>query len=398
MEEQKYCIKHKLSNGTYLAVLNNGWRYDGSVVVEADTERELEYKLLQARYDDRWVTLNGSHILIGGTGRIKSGAGGRLKGRMFGMNFSDYEHGKKSKKGKKLIRVYKPMKKTGESKKVVAGKGKAKSGAMQITKHEEVKNALNKAGFKVDNSFMTKVDKSLAVDNTNQLLSLERKFGVLKNTKVTITAERESSIASVGIFPTNPVGQTLYFSTNYFNSRDKLITTNKNCHVKDVSGQAFQMPHAEGKDSIYAITHEYGHLIQNMLIAQRFRKDGWKESNPNAFLNFEGAQKAVGEYYANGYSFAKAKAEGQEVYLKWYKDRQAEVVDQCRKEIIAIAKKNNKNFKLKDHISKYGSKITLVGKEEFFAEVFANSQLGAPNELGIAMQQWLVQKGLVINE
>jgi hypothetical protein len=53
---------------------------------------------------------------------------------------------------------------------------------------------------------------------------------------------------------------------------------------------------------------------------------------------------------------------------------------------------------LKDNISKYGSKITLVGKEEFFAEVFANSQLGAPNELGIAMQQWLVQKGLVINE
>ena len=86
------------------------------------------------------------------------------------------------------------------------------------------------------------------------------------------------------------------------------------------------------------------------------------------------------------------------MYLKWYKDRQAEVVDQCRKEIIAIAKKNNKNFKLKDNISKYGSKITLVGKEELFAEVFANSQLGAPNELGIAMQQWLVQKGLVINE
>ena len=55
-------------------------------------------------------------------------------------------------------------------------------------------------------------------------------------------------------------------------------------------------------------------------------------------------------------------------------------------------------FTLKDNISKYGSKITLVGKQEFFAEVFANSQLGAPNELGIAMQQWLVQKGLVINE
>lgn len=394
MEEQKYCIRHRLSNGTYLAVLNNGWRYDGSVVVEADTERELEYKLLQARYDDRWVTLNGSHILIGGTGRIKSGAGGRLKGRMFGMNFSDYEHGKKSKKGKKLIRVYKPMKKIGESKKAVAGKGKAKSGAMQITKHEEVKNALNKAGFKVDNSFMTRVDKNLAVDNTNQLLSLERKFGVLKNTKVTIIAEQDSSIASVGTITTNPAGQTLRFSTNYFYSKEKLITTNKNCHKKDDSGQAFQMPHAEGKDSIYAITHEYGHMIQNMLIAQRLRKDGWKESNPDAFLDFDGAQKAGNEYYANGYSFAKSKAKAQEVYLKWYEDRRKEVVTTCRKEILAIAKKNNRKFKKDEFISRYGKK----NDEEFFAEVFANSQLGAPNELGIAMQQWLVQKGLVINE
>ena len=53
MEEQKYCIKHKLSNGTYLAILNNGWRYDGSFIVEADSELELNAKLNEARYDDR---------------------------------------------------------------------------------------------------------------------------------------------------------------------------------------------------------------------------------------------------------------------------------------------------------------------------------------------------------
>lgn len=394
MDEQKYCIKHKLSNGTYLAILNNGWRYDGSIIVEADNELELNAKLNEARYDDRWVTMEGNHVLIGGNGRIKAGVGGRLKGRKFGMRFRDYDHGHVAKNGKRLIRQYTITgKKTGEKRTIGGNKGK-QNGTTQITKHEEVKNSLNKAGFKVDNSFMTKVDKSLAVDNTNQLLALEHKFGVLKTTKVEVIAKDKSSIASVGVLPTNPADQRLYFSTNYFNSREKLISTNRDCQKKDSSGKPWQMPHAEGKDSIYAITHEYGHMIQNMLVTQRYKKDGWKENNPDAFLDLDGAQKAMSDYYIRGYSLSKAKSEGDKIYLKWYEDRRKEVAATCRKEILTIAKKNNRKFKKDDFISRYGKKSDA----EFFAEVFANSQLGAPNELGIAMQQWLKQKGLVQNE
>ncbi len=385
----KYCVKYRRSSGKYLVVLNNGWRYDGSMVVEADNALELEYKLAQARYDDRWVTMQGNHVLIGGNGRIKAGAGGRLKGRMFGMRFKDYESGKHLKNGKRAIRVYKSF--NGKTKVV----GKKASTQVQVTKHEDIKSALEKSGFKnIDASFLTKVDKKLAIENTNQLLTLERKFGAAKAAKITIKAERDSSIASVTKLYTNPIAQTLNFSTRYFNSSNNLIRVNEQTHKKDKNGRTFAMPHAEGKDSVYSITHEYGHILQNMLIAKRFKADGWTEDKKDRFIDEKGASD-----YANQYSYYTSSTMKQYKYIKykWYEDRRSEVVDTCRKEIIAIAKKNNKNFKLKDNISLYGSKITLQGKAEFFAEVFANSQLGAPNELGVAMQQWLKQKGLVQN-
>ena len=62
---------------------------------------------------------------------------------------------------------------------------------------------------------------------------------------------------------------------------------------------------------------------------------------------------------------------------------------QCYEEIKAIAKKNNPDFKLKENLCNYGRK----NYEEFFAEAFANSQLGKPNELGKAMEEWLKGKG-----
>ena len=114
---EKTLIRYRRRNGSSFAILGNGWRYDGSSVIDATSDLELELKLAQARYDDRWVTMEGNHVLIGGNGLIKAGVGGRLKGRKFGMRFKDYEHGKVSKNGKRLVRPYKALKgqKTGET-------------------------------------------------------------------------------------------------------------------------------------------------------------------------------------------------------------------------------------------------------------------------------------------
>ncbi len=65
---------------------------------------------------------------------------------------------------------------------------------------------------------------------------------------------------------------------------------------------------------------------------------------------------------------------------------------ECVYEIIAIAKKANPNFSLANNISRYGK----TNDAEFFAEVFANSQLSKPNELGKAMNIWLEKRGLLV--
>jgi hypothetical protein len=60
-----------------------------------------------------------------------------------------------------------------------------------------------------------------------------------------------------------------------------------------------------------------------------------------------------------------------------------------REEIISIAIQNNPNFRIGENISKYGRS----NDQEFFAECFANAMCGSPNELGIAMQEWLRRQG-----
>lgn len=79
----KVVLKQKTADG-YFAVLKDEYRYDGSQVIEAKTEHELESKIeyAQQRDDDKWITINGAHVLIKGN-RIAGGANGRFNGRKF---------------------------------------------------------------------------------------------------------------------------------------------------------------------------------------------------------------------------------------------------------------------------------------------------------------------------
>ena len=129
------------------------------------------------------------------------------------------------------------------------------------------------------------------------------------------------------------------------------------------------MPCSDEHITKYTVTHEYGHIIQNILIKQRYIEEGWDETNPKAF--YDSTKSTKKERFA------------------WYNKLSEEVENEHYEEIIAIAKENNKDFNLLDNISDYGKS----NKAEFFAEVFANSQCGKPNELGKAMQIWLKRKG-----
>ena len=93
------------------------------------------------------------------------------------------------------------------------------------------------------------------------------------------------------------------------------------------------------------ITHEYGHMLHNLLYQQKV----------NA-----------------GYSLSR------DAYVR-----------DINTAIRNIARRNNPQFDLMKNISEYGQSNEF----EFFAEVFMNSQCGKPNELGMAMQEWLKQEG-----
>lgn len=128
------------------------------------------------------------------------------------------------------------------------------------------------------------------------------------------------------------------------------------------------MPFTDEMATVYNVTHEYGHMIQNSLIRQAMESQGWTADNPGAFID-------------PGKKTSKAQ-------LKWYYTIRADVQKACFYEIIDIAKQTNPGIVLSEKVSKYGK----TNYAEFFAEVFANSQCGKPNELGKAMQIWLEKK------
>lgn len=138
------------------------------------------------------------------------------------------------------------------------------------------------------------------------------------------------------------------------------------------SGQSMPAALADKELMIYTVTHEYGHILQNTLVRKAFEKADWVASNANAFVNT--ARKT------------------QKAMCKWYLDLNAKIKRDCYNEIVAIAKETNESFSLANNLSEYGCSSSA----EFFAEVFANSQLSKPNELGNAMNVWLERKGLVI--
>lgn len=80
---ERYCVCIRQdSDGTYIAVLKPEYAVDGMRILKSDGLRT-----------DRWVTINGAHVMIGKDGVITGGAGGRFNGK----KISDFA-GKKKRK------------------------------------------------------------------------------------------------------------------------------------------------------------------------------------------------------------------------------------------------------------------------------------------------------------
>lgn len=242
-----------------------------------------------------------------------------------------------------------------------------KSKETLVKNAEEAKTALkNRVGFR--NCNIDSMDERLIVDNTNQLIRLESKFGVIhKSDFVDIDVDVGNFAGNVNSSRLTPASQYLVLNKKRYSDRDSLIKK----EIKDMdSGYSMPFSRTNEEASIATVTHEYGHMLQNVIKKEYMESLGWKNSDMFAFVN--------------------KSAKTDKAKYKWYADVQKTVQNNCYDEIIAIAKRNNPVFDLDANISEYGK----TSKAEFFAEVFANSQLGKPNELGVAMNDWLNKKYL----
>lgn len=246
----------------------------------------------------------------------------------------------------------------------------SENGGIIIKNVSEVKEALiSKAGFSnVEDSFDL-IDDELKIVNTNQILKLEEKFGCIHKSQGTIcsVSDSPSTIAYVRSRVTYPSMQNLSLCPRSFKSYSDLISVQR----KNVENNWSMPVKLEDYElSVATVTHEYGHILQNILIENEMKIQGWNPDEPGAFVDI-----------------TKKTSKSR---LKWYFNIRSKVLEDCFAEIVDIAKKENPDFVLVNNISRYG----FTDKAEFFAEVFMNSQMGAPNELGKAMNIWLKRKGL----
>lgn len=239
-------------------------------------------------------------------------------------------------------------------------------------RQEAKKMLVGQIGFNsIQNSFDL-IDEELAIANTLQLAKLEDKFGAIHKSIGGIGAEdSQGTVAYVSHQLVNPTNQSLSLCKTHFKDKSTFIKNEMNSIT---IGFAMPAKLIDEELMIYTVTYEYGHMIQNVLVRQAYEDNGWTEKDRMQFVDF-----------------TKSTKKGQ---FKWYNNIKTRVQKECADEIIDIAKKNNSDFKLSDNLSSYGK----TNHAEFFAEVFANSQLGEPNELGNAMNIWLKKKGLILNE
>lgn len=198
-----------------------------------------------------------------------------------------------------------------------------------------------------------RINEELLCKNITQLKRLNDKFGALtdKNIGYLTSSASGRAIAYTGTGYNRKVENTrLGLVAKYYKDPEELKNTELRMRDKNWS-----MPFSDEYASVFSITHEYGHMLESVI--SKGRTVWGSRIGPD--------------------------------YVDDPKKEEKKQAKDIRNEIVAIAKENNPDFSMLENISEYGK----TNDFEFFAEVFANSQCGAPNELGKAMLKWLEKEG-----
>ena len=233
------------------------------------------------------------------------------------------------------------------------------------TREQAYKTLTDDIGFGSVSENVSVIDEKLLVENVTQLKKLNDRFWALtadNNGYFTATSEPKAVAYSLGSFR-NLNNQSMSLCGNsYGRGYDFLVAKERNFVSTNWS-----MPCLEENLPIYTVTHEYGHIFENKVINSRVDMDVFEQEYKAKMLEKNGAKKAKD-------------------FLKKEETKQAKTIWQ---EITQIAKEENPDFLVSKNISEYGK----TNYFEAFAETFANSQCGSPNELGKAMNIWLERNG-----
>lgn len=145
-----------------------------------------------------------------------------------------------------------------------------------------------KIGFSdVQNAVTTKLNVELTEPITEWINKLEDKFGVVKqaaDVRFCVSNSRKRAVAFVHFKLIDLTDEEYTFSPKYFNKSVKEYSD-----LLDSWGKInWRMPHAEENVKFYTATHEYGHMLQNMMILQTMKDKGWTAKDPGAFINWKG--------------------------------------------------------------------------------------------------------------
>lgn len=234
--------------------------------------------------------------------------------------------------------------------------------ASVVTNRKEAYESLEKTFGDISDN-VKNINEQLLVDNVNQLNALNARFKCLSADNIgyfTASPSGRAMAWTATAYEENGQRTNLSLVARYYKNADSLIKLEQ-----DGRTSFFSMPFTDEYAKVVTITHEYGHILEAKISRDR---TNWTEINSKLAKMYQPSASQKRSVLKNE-EVAQAKA----IY----------------NEIIGIAKKNNPNFSLKDNLSKYGH----TNYYEFFAECFANSQCGAPNELGKAMIEWLEKEG-----
>lgn len=225
---------------------------------------------------------------------------------------------------------------------------------------EEQEDTINKPNYIYDSS-LNNIDSKLLEDSKKQLTNLANKYPKMmkyinQNRFSIQSCEANNYFAATqaSLFTPSNTYQKIILNAKEFRNYDDTKMS-----IKEQIKYGYYMDCSDENMTIYTITHEFGHAINNVLVREKFMKDG-------KFIN------SIWNMTVREMDEAKRK----------YKD---EITRQNLKQIFDIAKKKDETIVIDDYLSKYGK--SSMG--EAFAEIFANSQCGKPNILGESMNEWL---------